>query len=217
MTPRKARTQMVDTQIRPADVTDYAVLNAFSSIPKEFYVPKDQAQIAYAEVEIDMGYHRKMMTPRAFAKLVQLADIQNEDDVLVVGAGLGYETAILAEVARLVIAIEENKNFVKLATQNLAEQSVVNAVVKYEKFKAGFAGSAPYDVVIFLGAIDKLPKAYFDQIKEGGRGVAYLNENGVFNATTFERQQNSIVSTFEFTESVPHLIKVEAKDCFNFY
>src|SRR4051812_41536623 len=103
-----ARFNMVETQIRPADVNDPRVLAAISAVPREKFVPRAAAALAYADVPVAVAPGRYLLDPRSFAKLLQLAEINVDDKVLDVGCGTGYSAAVLARLADKVVALEQD-------------------------------------------------------------------------------------------------------------
>src|SRR5581483_6668263 len=141
-----ARFNMVETQIRPADVTDPQVLAAMNAVPRERFVPSAAVALAYADVPVRIAPGRYLLDPRSFAQLLQLAEIGPEDRVLDVGCGTGYSAAVLARLAAEVIALEQDADLVRVARELLA-----NVIGKVEVVQGGLVegvrGQAPYDVI----------------------------------------------------------------------
>ena len=102
-----ARFNMVETQIRPADVTDERILAAMNAVPREKFVPGSARALAYADVPVQVAQGRYLLDPRSFAKLAQLADIQPGDRILDIGPGTGYSSAVLARLGADVVAVEQ--------------------------------------------------------------------------------------------------------------
>ncbi len=216
MSQRKSRTSMVDNQIRPADVTNYALLGAFLNVPREIYVPVDQVSLVYAEHEISLSAERKMMTPRCLARIVEAVAPKKTDEVLLIGAGLGYEAAIIGALCQTVIAVESDKKLAKKAEDNLTSQGVDNAVVVQGKLQAGAPKSGPYDIVIFNGAVQDVPKAILEQLKPNGRLVAIVEEGHVFAAYLMKMSNGHSASELLFNASAPILSKFIKKEEFDF-
>ncbi len=189
------RTKMVDNQIRTTDVTDLAVIDAFLSVPREAFVPVGRQALAYIDedqrLESEGSAPRYIMEPSPFAKLVQLARINKNDVVLDIGCASGYSTAVLSRLAGSVIGLESDSVLASTATTLLQELGYDNVVIVIGELKAGYPSESPYDVIFIEGAVDFVPDALFNQLKEGGRliavegrgnaGVArlYVKENGV--------------------------------------
>ena len=148
------RTMMVDTQIRPSDVTKYPIIEAFLLVPREEFVPSDRRETAYASENIELGQGRVVLEPRTFAKMLDVVDIQPRDLVLDVGPALGYSTAILSRLAETVIALEEDPSLAREAEQSLAEWGADNAALVEGSLVDGAPRHGPYDVIIIEGAVE---------------------------------------------------------------
>ena len=171
------RRTMVDTQIRPSDVTKFPIIDAMLKVRREAFVPDDKRPAAYVDELIDLGEGRFVLDPRSFAKMLDALDVQPTDMVLDIGCGLGYSSAILAQMAGTVIAIEENESFVETAQATLVEQGCLNVVVNAAPLVAGDASSAPYDVILIQGGVEDVPQTLLDQLADGGR-LACIFQNG---------------------------------------
>lgn len=171
------RTMMVDTQVRPADVTKFPVIDAMLSVPREDYVPEDKRDAAYVDDNVDLGDGRVMLEPRTMGKLLDALDIQPNEVVLDLGCGLGYSTALLSRLAEFVVAVEEDEGRVAEAQANLSAHDVDNAAVVQGTLAGGAAKQGPYDVIVLQGAAEHVPQALIDQIKDGGR-MAVLFSDG---------------------------------------
>ncbi|NBD30620.1 MAG: methyltransferase domain-containing protein [Alphaproteobacteria bacterium] len=168
---------MVDTQVRPADVTKFPVIDAMLSVPREDYVPEDKRDAAYVDDNVDLGDGRVMLEPRTMGKLLDALDIQPNEVVLDLGCGLGYSTALLSRLAEFVVAVEEDEGRVAEAQANLSAHDVDNAAVVQGTLAGGAAKQGPYDVIVLQGAAEHVPQALIDQIKDGGR-MAVLFSDG---------------------------------------
>ena len=122
------RKNMVESQVRPSDVTDQRIIRAMLEIPREMFVPEASASVAYADsgVRLDAAgvsagqQPRTLMAPRVFAKMLQLCEIEPHDDVLIIGAGAGYSAAVIARLAKSVTALESDAALIALAQKALA-------------------------------------------------------------------------------------------------
>lgn len=167
-----ARKAMVDCQVRPSDVTSYPIIAAMLAIPREDYVPRAARETAYLGEHIPLAPGRVLLDARSFGKMLEAADIQPDEMVLDIGAGLGYSTAVLAQIAEFVVAVEEDDALASEAEAILAAQSVDNAVIVQGPLAAGAPAHAPYDAILLQGSYESMPEALTDQLKEGGRIVA---------------------------------------------
>lgn len=173
------RTMMVDTQVRPSDVTKFPIIDAMLAVPREEYVPDDKLEAAYVGENIEIGGGRVLLEPRTLAKMLDAANVEPTDVVLDLGCGLGYSTAILARMADFVVAIEDDAARAEEAQAILSGQGVDNAAVFEGPLTDGAAKNGPYDLILLQGAVETLPDALLDQVKEGGRVVAIFAEGAL--------------------------------------
>jgi len=164
-----ARTAMVDCQVRPSDVTLYPVIEAMLSVPREEFVPRDMREVAYASDHIALGPNRVVLDSRVMAKMLDALNIQPDELVLDIGAGMGYSSALIAHLAVAVIAVEENEHLAAEAERILSEQSADNAVVQVAILAEGAPQHGPYDCIIIEGGVEQVPDALLEQLKIGGR------------------------------------------------
>lgn len=184
---QQARTTMMDCQIRPNNVTDFSVLTAFDTVPREEFVPTRNRELAYIDEDIAVhadeagAFSRYLMEPMSMARLVELADIERDDIVLDIGCASGYSTAILSLLCNSVVALECNETLAQQAGERLTELDFDNAVVVGGALEDGYSGEGPYDVIFIGGAVDFVPEALFAQLKDGGRLVVVegLGNSGV--------------------------------------
>jgi protein-L-isoaspartate(D-aspartate) O-methyltransferase len=177
----RQRLAMVESQLRPNEVTDQAVLAAMRSLPRERFVPPRLRGLAYSDGSlevfpaVDGAAARYLLAPMVLARLLQLAEVEPEDNVLDVGCATGYSTAVLARAARSVVGIEPEPELAKEARDNLAALSLANAEIVEGPLAEGHAAKAPYDVILLNGAVPSVPEALLSQLKDGGRLAAVLN------------------------------------------
>lgn len=160
---------MVDTQVRPSDVTKFPIIDAMLSVPREDYVPAAKREAAYIGDNVDLGGGRTLLEPRTFAKMLDALNVQPAEVVLDVACGLGYSTAVLSRLAEFVVAVEDDETRAEEAQSILSEHGVDNAAVISGVLAEGAAKSGPYDVIILEGAVEEIPVQLLDQLKDGGR------------------------------------------------
>jgi protein-L-isoaspartate(D-aspartate) O-methyltransferase len=185
------REMMVDTQVRPNDVTKFPIIAAMLRVPREAFVPVGREPVAYGELPIPLGGGREMSEPRTLAKMLDALDLGRDDEVLVVGAGLGYATAVVADICRSVVAVEEDPALASEAEANLAAQAVDNAVVLAGRLCDGAPRAAPFDAILVDGGVAEIPTPLTDQLREGGRICAvFLNGRARLGEARLGRRVN---------------------------
>ena len=172
------RTTMVDTQIRPADVTKFPIIDAMLQVRREVFVPDHLCETAYADAILDLGHGRIILEPRTFAKMLDAVDIQGNELVLDLGCGLGYSSAVIGKFSEAVVSIEENEDMATEAEANLAVEGCLNVAVVQGSLADGAAQHAPFDVIVVQGAVEYMPEAVIAQLAEGGRIVAVFSQKG---------------------------------------
>lgn len=203
----KARTTMVDCQIRTVDVTEYDVLDAFAAVPREIFAPDHLKPLAYIDEDLLVSAPgnapRYVMEPGPLAKLVQLAAILPTDRVLDVGTATGYSAAILSHLAASVVALESDEALAATARDNLAKLGITNVEVVGGPLPEGHAAQAPYDVILLEGAVELIPPALIEQLGEGGRIIAVVGTNGLAaKAMIYTRSGGSVSGLPAFNTSV---------------
>jgi protein-L-isoaspartate(D-aspartate) O-methyltransferase len=169
------RTMMVDTQVRPNDVTKFPIIEAMLTVPREAFLPEALAEVAYVGENIPVGAGRVVLEARTLAKMLDALDIDPADHVLDVGCAYGYSAAVIARMAGSVVAVEEAADMAADAAARLAKAGVTNAKVVQGPLTAGAAADGPYDVICVQGAVEHLPDAIIAQLKDGGRiGCLYM-------------------------------------------
>jgi protein-L-isoaspartate(D-aspartate) O-methyltransferase len=171
-----ARRNMVDGQVRIADVTDLRVISAMFEVPRERFVPPSAASLAYLDLDLPIGEgahaSRRLLKPMVLAKLIQAADLSATDRVLDVGCATGYAAAVLARIAAQVVALEQDTTFAQAARAALS--SLPNVSVVSGPLVDGWPSAAPYDVILLEGATEVEPQSFRRQLKDGGRLVCIL-------------------------------------------
>ena len=178
MSSETARFHMVDSQLRPNKVTDERVLAAFERIRRELFAPEALRAIAYVDEDVPLGGGRAMMEPMVAARLLQAAALERTDLALVVGAGSGYEAAVTAMLARNVVALEEDPDLARRARAALVEHGIATVEVVEGPLHEGWRIRAPYDAILFGGAITEVPAAIRGQLADGGRLLAVIRCDG---------------------------------------
>ena len=212
-----ARSHMIESQLRPNKVTDDRVLSAFAGIRRELFVPENLRSVAYIDEDLPLGGGRYLMEPMVAARLLQAAAIGRTDALLIVGAGTGYEAALAAMLARNVVALEENPELARRARSALVDHAIAAASVVEGPLRAGYRARAPYDAVLFGGAVDEVPDEISAQLAEGGRLVVVVKRaNAVGRATLTTRTGGVLARRVIFDAATPRLPGFAPKPAFEF-
>ena len=193
---------MVDTQVRPSDVTSLPIINAMLKVPREQFLPVERAEAAYMGENIPLAPGRVMLAPRTFAKMVEAAQIGLEDVVLVVGAGFGYSAAVLQRIAKRVVALEEDPSLNHAAEEALSGYGADHIV---GPLTLGAKSAGPFDVILIEGAVEQIPDALVDQLKPQGRIVALFSEGQLGTCKVGHKFDGRIEWRNAFTASAPLL------------
>jgi protein-L-isoaspartate(D-aspartate) O-methyltransferase len=179
----RQRLTMVESQLRPNEVTDTRLLAAMRALPRERFVPRKLKPLAYMDegVEvfpsIDGAPARFLLAPMVLARLVQLAAVEPQDTVLDVGCATGYSTSVLARLGRSVIGLEPEPELAEAARGTLRDLGIANAEIVEGALARGHPEASPYDVILLNGSVPELPETLILQLKEGGR-LAVVMPNG---------------------------------------
>jgi protein-L-isoaspartate(D-aspartate) O-methyltransferase len=165
-----AREHMIKSQILTGHVLDARIIDALSTVAREDFVPEAFRGAAYVDQEIALGNGRYFMEPLDFARLLKHANISADETVLDVGCATGYSAAVLSKLARRVVAVEDEPSLAASAKKLLS--SYANVTFRDGPLTEGVSEIAPYDAIIVEGAIEYLPQALADQLREGGRLLA---------------------------------------------
>ena len=202
---KERRKIMVDTQIRPSDVTKFPIINAFLSIPREKFVPDGKREAAYIGENFQIGQSRVILDPRTLAKLLEALDVQKDELVLDIGTGLGYSSAVISLLAEVVVAVEEDSSLASESEEILSEIGADNVVVQVSKLKDGAPEHGPYDVIILQGGVEEIPGSILKQLKNGGRVGAIFIEEGLGTAKIGFKLRDKINWRYSFNAAAPIL------------
>ena len=170
------RTTMVDTQIRPADVTKFPIIDAMLKVRREMFVPDQMRQTAYTDSIVYLGGDRIVLDPRSFGKMLDAVNIQGDELVLDIGSGLGYSAAVIGKVCEAVVALEEDDDMASNSETILATEGCLNVAVLQGTLSEGAAKHAPFDVIVIEGAVEEISDELVTQLADGGRIAAIFSQ-----------------------------------------
>ncbi|HUK54536.1 MAG TPA: protein-L-isoaspartate(D-aspartate) O-methyltransferase [Candidatus Binatia bacterium] len=163
------RRAMVEQQLRARGIRDPRVLEAMGAVPRHLFVPPESISLAYSDHPLSIGYGQTISQPFMVAAMAEALEIRGIERVLEVGAGCGYQAAILARMARRVVAIELVPQLAETAARRLGQLGFANLQVLPGDASAGFPQQAPYDGIVVSAAARFVPRAMLEQLAEGGR------------------------------------------------
>lgn len=210
------RTMMVDTQVRPSDVTKFPIIEAMLHVAREDFVPSAQREAAYIGENIDLGEGRVVLEPRSLAKMLDLLAINGDELVLDLGCALGYSTAVIARMAQAVVAVEQDDDLAREALDALVAAGADNAVVHTGPLAEGAPQHGPYDVIILQGGVGHIPETLTDQLKEGGRIAALFMDGALGEVRLGYKRAGKVSWRLGFNAAAPVLPGFEKETAFTF-
>lgn len=210
------RTMMVDTQVRPSDVTKFTIIGAMLRTPREVFVPDALREAAYVGENITLGDNRVLLDPRTLSKMLDMLDVTGTELVLDIGCGTGYSSAILAQMAQAVVAVEEDDALAQDAETALAHVGAEAVIVHKGPLTEGAPDHAPYDAMILQGGVSEFPAALTRQLREGGRVVCLFMQGPLGVVRLGVRQGDQIAWRDVFNAAAPVLPGFEKQEAFTF-
>ena len=201
-----ARFHMVESQLRPNKVTDERVIDAFARIRRELFVPPARRGVAYVDDDLPLGHGRFLMQPMVSARLLQALAVGPKDTALVVGAGVGYEAAVLSMLARGVIALEEDAELARAGRSALVDHRIASVSYVEAPLRPGHRPRSPYNVILFAGAVAAVPEEIGAQLADDGRlAVVLRSHECVGRATLITRAGGMLAPRVIFDAATPLL------------
>ena len=216
----KARDYMIKGQLLPCGVANRAVINSFSNLPREMFVPEKIQQIAYTDKNISLGQGRYLLSPLMHARLLQEASPRIDDVVLDVGSASGYGSAILSPLVTMIIALENNKRQMDKASRLWKKLELCNiALIENLDITKGYAKQAPYSLIIIGAGVAAVPECLLDQLAPEGRLVCFIREKNAhmgYGALYYRAKNGSVSSKRLFDAAIPYLEEFYPGSVFNF-
>ena len=216
-TTETARFNMIEQQIRPAEVLDTRVLDTIAATPREEFVPANYRELAFSDTNIHLAHGQQMMKPIMEARLLQALDIQPTDNILEIGTGSGYFTALLAKLGGQVQSVDIENDFISAAQQKLSAQGLDNVTFSQGDAARGWEQGGPFDVIAITGSLPILPESFQQQLKIGGRMVVIVGQSPVMQTLLVTRVADDQWSTeCLFETDFPALDNAEQPSAFIF-
>jgi protein-L-isoaspartate(D-aspartate) O-methyltransferase len=175
-------------------VDDARLLEAVRAVPRRAFVPAESAELAYVDIPVKIPHGQVTTQPSLVAKMIGALQLTGEEHVLEVGTGYGWQTALLAQLARVVHSIERWPDLADTARANLLRESIENVTVVVGDGSEGLAEHAPYDAVLVSAAFTEVPVPLAEQVAVGGRLVQPIGPGGNDDVVLFERRARGLVA-----------------------
>jgi protein-L-isoaspartate(D-aspartate) O-methyltransferase len=186
------RLRMVEQQLRARGIRDERVLAAMAKVPRHEFVPPEMRQAAYQDRALPIGYGQTISQPYMIAVMLEMLAVRAEDKALEVGAGSGYQAALLGELARVVYAVEIIEPLAERAKQTLARLGYDNVHILVGDGTLGYEPEAPFDRIIVSAACPEIPPPLIEQLAEQGRIVAPVGRRGVQECVVGIKRQGQL-------------------------
>lgn len=217
-----ARFNMIEQQIRTWEVLDPKVLTLFNDLPRENFVPTEYAGLAFADIEIPIGFDQTMLSPKLEGRILQALNVEKTHTVLHIGTGSGYFTALLASLAKQVVSVEIEAELSAAAAKNLEDNHISNVVLKVNDANTGrlstLAGKKVlYDSIVYTASSPVEPVGMREQLLVGGVMFIVLGVAPVMRATLIQRvSETGFREDILFETCIPELINAPQANQFEF-
>jgi len=192
---QRLRESMVKNQIEARGITDPSVLEAMRRVPRHMFVSEALMDQAYSDHPLPIGEQQTISQPYIVAHMTQALQMNDEDRVLEIGTGSGYQAAVLAEVAYRVYTIEKKRNLYIRARRIFDQLKYMNIVTRYSDGTMGWREESPFDAILVTAGAPDIPKTLVDQLAMGGRMVIPVGQSFSQELIKLFRDENGIHQT----------------------
>jgi protein-L-isoaspartate(D-aspartate) O-methyltransferase len=217
-----ARFNMIEQQIRTWEVLDPKVLTLLNDLPREKFVPSEYAGLAFADIEIPIGFGQTMLSPKLEGRILQALNLEKTHTVLHIGTGSGYFTALLACLAKQVVSVEIEAELSAIAAKHLADNHISNVVLKVTDANTGSLTTVSgkkvlYDAIVYTASSPVEPVGMREQLNVGGVMFIVLGVAPVMRATLIQRvSETGFREDVLFETCIPELINAPQAKQFEF-
>ncbi|UCB43744.1 MAG: protein-L-isoaspartate(D-aspartate) O-methyltransferase [Dehalococcoidales bacterium] len=184
----EARTHLIESLA--SEIKDKRVLAAMARIPREHFVPPESARHAYEDRPLPIGLDQTISQPFIVACMTEGLELTGKEKVLEIGTGSGYQTAILSELARLVVSTERLPQLLEIARESLGSLGYNNIELHLAEETLGWKARAPFDAIIATAAAPRIPDELVAQLKIGGRMIIPVGSRYVQELCKLTRHRN---------------------------
>jgi protein-L-isoaspartate(D-aspartate) O-methyltransferase len=222
MSNTTARFNMIEQQIRTWEVLDPKVLTLLNDLPRENFVPSECAGLAFADIEIPIGFGQTMLSPKLEGRILQSLNLEKTHNVLHIGTGSGYFTGLLASLAKQVVTVEIEAELSAIAAKKLADNHISNVVLKVTDANTGRLSTVAgkkvlYDAIVYTASSPVEPVGIREQLVIGGVMFIVLGVAPVMRATLIQRvSETGFREDVLFETCIPELINAPQAKQFEF-
>jgi protein-L-isoaspartate(D-aspartate) O-methyltransferase len=188
------RRKMVETQLVARDISDQKVINAFYKVPRHEFVPREFVSRSYGDFPIAIGCNQTISQPYIVALMTQALELKGDEKILEVGAGSGYQTAILAEICKEVYSVERIPTLANRATGLLDKLGYTNIKIKVGDGTEGWREFSPFDGITVTAASPEIPACLIEQLSIGGRMIIPIGGHFSQMLTLVQRKEDGFVT-----------------------
>jgi protein-L-isoaspartate(D-aspartate) O-methyltransferase len=199
--------------LRREGIADARLLDAVRAVPRSKFVLKSAVERAYFDVPLEIAHDQVTTQPSLVAKMLESLKLAGDERVLEVGTGLGWQTALLAQLAREVWSVERWPDLAESARRNLIGQGVANATVVVGDGSEGYPEQAPFAAIVVSAAFTSVPPALSAQLLTGGRLVQPIGPGGREDVVLFERRPEGLVPRRTITRA--HFVRLVGRQGFS--
>ncbi len=217
MNQEQARHNMVEQQIRPWNVLDQATLDLIATVAREDFVDSEYTDLAFADTELPIGHDEIMMSPKLEARLLQLLQVRQTDDILEIGTGSGYLTALLASAGQSVLSIDRIEEFSQQASRRLSQHDITNADCQTADIYNDWSCDRSFDVIVLTGSLPVFDERFRNMLETNGRLFVITGNSPVMEARLITRlEENEWSDEAVFETELPALIGARTTNDFTF-
>ena len=208
--------KMIEGQIKPLGNINKTILDAFLSVPRDSFVPKDLNIFSYLEKHLELKNQRFLLKSSLIAKIISCADIRPEDAVLVIGSSTGYSSAVLSKVAETVISIEENQDLISFSENSIKKSEIDNVIFIKKDLADGCPEHGLFSRIIIEGAIESKPKNILDQLEDNGKLIVIYKKDNICEVGEYTKIRGNFNYKFLFNCEAPLLNSFNKNVTFSF-
>ena len=207
---------MIEGQIKPINGMSEELLSIFYSLDRNDFMPETVKEMSYIEKNIILENERTILKPSLIAQIALSINLKANENVLILGATTGYLSAILSHQAETVIVVEENESLLSNSENAIKKNNINNVVFIKNEIVRGYNEQSPFNAIIIEGAIQEVPSNILNQLDEGGRLFAIVQEEEICSAKLLTKNRNSISEQKLFNCQMPVLSMFTKKNSFSF-